>query len=87
MRHFKFALELCLAQSRAGRLFLLEHPAGAGSWSTETMMEIRNLEGVYMAKFDSCTLGMIKRKSSGDEAAARKRTTLLTNAANLAEML
>ena len=39
MVHVNFALDLCLRQYMAGRLFLFEHPAGANSWSTNMMSD------------------------------------------------
>jgi hypothetical protein len=58
MEHVKFALDLCVPQYRAGRLFMFEHPTSASSWSTTMMQQVMNLEGVYASKFDFCQLGM-----------------------------
>ena len=44
MDHVKFALDLCLQQYRAGRLFLFEHPTSASSWSTAMMQQVMGLE-------------------------------------------
>ena len=52
MVHVKFALDLCLRQYIAGRLFLCEHPAGASSWSTNMTRDTLGLAGVHTAKFD-----------------------------------
>ena len=46
MDHVKFALDLCLQQYRAGRLFLFEHPTSSSSWSTAMMQQVMGLEGV-----------------------------------------
>ena len=48
---------------------------------------VANMEGVYLAKFDFCQLGMTTRDEDGEEAAARKRTGVLTNSKNIAEAL
>ena len=64
MLHMKFALTLCLQQYMAGRLYLFEHPAGAGSWSTKMMFDMLSREGVFLAKFDFCQFGMVVSKGS-----------------------
>ena len=87
MRHVKFALELCLRQYREGRLFLFEHPASASSWSTEMMRQMLSLPGVMTAKFDFCQLGMKTTDEQGAPAAAKKRTTIMTNSPNIGEVL
>ena len=58
MEHVKFALDLCMQQYSAGRLFMFEHPTSASFWSTTMMQQMMNLEGVYASKFDFCQLGM-----------------------------
>ena len=87
MVHVKFALDLCLRQYMAGRLFLFEHPAGASSWSTNMMRDMLGLAGVHTAKFDFCELGMETKGPDGTTAPARKRTTVMTNSPNIAEVL
>ena len=34
LMHFKFTLELCIRQCKAGTLLVFEHPAAASSWTT-----------------------------------------------------
>ena len=46
-----------------------------------------SLEGVHTAKFDFCQLGMITKDADGAMQAAKKPTTVMTNSANLAEVL
>ena len=87
MRHIKFTLELCLKQYNSCRLFMFEHPATASSWSTAMMQEVVNLEGIFAAKFDFCKLGMITDGADGGPALAKKRTTVMTNSSNIAEVL
>ena len=83
MQHVRFALELCVRQYDAGRLFLFEHPATATSWSTEMMQQMLSLQGVLTAKFDFCTLGMKTTDRRGEPVAAKKRTTVMTNSSNI----
>ena len=42
---------------------------------------------MYLASFDFCTPGMTTVDTEGEQAAARKRTTLLTNSRSIAEVL
>ena len=79
MLHMRFALSLCIQQCNAGRLFLFEHPAGASSWGTRMMTEMLAREGVYLAKFDFCKLGMEVSSGRGKKASAKKRTSAMTN--------
>ena len=87
MEHVKFSLDLCLRQYKAGRLFVFEHPTSASSWSTDMLQQMADLEGVYTARFDFCQLGMTTKDETGQPAPAKKRTTVLTNSPNLAEVL
>ena len=45
------------------------------------------LEGVHTAKFDSCQIGMETTDAAGHTQAAKKRTTVMTNSANLTIVL
>ena len=87
MEHVKFCLKLCLEQYRNGRLFLFEHPAGAASWSMKAMQEMKLLDGVQTVKFDFCMLGMRSTNDKGEDAAAQKRTQVMTNSNALAVLL
>ena len=49
--------------------------------------EVLNLEGICAAKFDFCQLGMTTNGSDGRPAAAKKRTTAMTNSLSIAEVL
>ena len=60
------------------------------------MQQMMNLEGVYVSKFDFCQLGMETKGEAPvipcddmrrPSVPAKKRTTVLTNSANLAEVL
>ena len=79
MSHVRFCFELCLEQHVNGRLFIFEHPAEASSWGMRAMQQMRALDGVRMVKFDFCMLGMKTVDEEGKEAAARKRTRVMTN--------
>ncbi len=85
--HVVFSLELCLEQYRNGRPFFFEHPAGANSWTLECIRRVMLLEGVYVAKFDFCMLGMKTVDDRGEEAHAKKRTTVMTNSPAVATLL
>ena len=87
MMHMRFALSLSIQQYNAGRMFLFEHPAGASSWGTKMMTEMLAREGVYLAKFDFCQLGMEVTDSKGAKVSAKKRTSVMTNSKHLAEAL
>ena len=86
MKHLKFSMDLCLEQYKAGRLFLFEHPVGARSWSTAMIQQMSDLEGVHLAKLDFCQLGMKTKDENGEEAAAKKRTGVLTNSKHVVEV-
>ena len=74
-------------QCQAGRLFLFKHPVGARSWRKELIKTVLNLEGVFLATFDFCRLGMKTMDDEGAIAAAKKRTSVMTNSKNIAEAL
>ncbi len=87
LEHLKFALELCVEQHRAGRLFLFEHPVGASSWETEMIAAVARLSGVHIAKFDFCQLGMVTKDKDGKKSYAKKRTGVMTNSQHVAKIL
>ncbi len=87
LEHLKFTMEMCLEQYRAGRLFVFEHPVSATSWYTRIIDQIKALEGVMLAKFDFCVLGMTTVSKDGEEVAAKKRTGILTNSKAIADLL
>ena len=87
LTHLKFSLELCIRQCKAGRCFVFEHPAAASSWTTQLVQKVLSFEGVYLAKFDFCQLGMTTPGAQGEALPAKKRTAVLTNSKNLAETL
>ena len=87
LEHVKFCLELCLEQHQHGRAFLLEHPAGASTWATQMIAKMKEMPGIEMVTFDFCMLGMKVVAKDGEEKAARKRTTVLTNSPSIQLLL
>ena len=82
MEHIKFTVELCLRQQNAGRLFIFEHPAGASSWESRILRELKAREGVFKVNFDFCEAGMKTGDKKGDGKQlypVKKRTGLMTN--------
>ena len=51
------------------------------------MTEMFAREGVYLAKFDFCELGMEVSSGRGKKASAKKRTSVITNSKHFAETL
>ena len=51
------------------------------------LKHLMQFEGVHTARFDFCQLGMETVDAAGRKQAAKKRTTVMTNSANLAELL
>lgn len=87
MAHVKFALDMCLRQYLEWRFFVFERPTSASSWATAMLKHVMRLKGVHTARFESCQLGMETVDAAGKKQAAKKRTTVMTNSANLAEVL
>ena len=83
MAHVKFAFDMCLRQYLGGRLLVFEHPASASSWAIAMTKHVMQLEGVHTARFEFCQLGMETVDAAGEKQAAKKRTTVMTNSANL----
>ena len=83
MAHVKFALDVCLRQYLEGRCFVFEHPTSASSCGTAMIKHVMKLEGVHTARFDFCQVGMETVNAAGEKQATKKRTTVMTNSANL----
>ena len=64
MGHLKFAMQLCRIQERSGLYFLFEHPRGASSWKTKTVLEMAKRPGTYTVRGDMCQFGM-KQQEKG----------------------
>ena len=87
LSHLKFAMELCVMQHNAGRLFMFEHPETASSWSTKTVKNLAAVQGVYKVAFDFCMMGMTAPGPDGKQHPAKKRTGILTNSQAIASAL
>ena len=87
MVHVKFALDLCLRQYMAGRLFLFEHPAGASCWSTKMMFDMLSRERMFLANVDFFQFEMEVSKGRRKKGSAKTRTAVMTNSKHLAETL
>ncbi len=90
LMHIRFAVELCVSQHLAGRLFMFEHPVGASSWWSETLKFLGSLEGVLAVNFDFCTLGMKvgdRPRDGQRKCPVKKRTKVMTNSTALHALL
>ncbi len=72
MGHLAFAVLMCIRQARAGRKFMLEHPATARSWQTVLMNRLLLETGTGRVNFDLCRFGMRSKDALG-EGHARPR--------------
>ena len=82
MEHIKFAVELCVMQINAGRLFMFEHPAGASTWESKLLRDLYSRDGVFKVNFDFCMAGMKVGNKVNDAKKlhpVKKRTGLMTN--------
>ena len=61
----EFAVEMCIAQHRAGRLFVFEHPLSASSWKLPCLERLASLPGMRYAVFDMCRFGMKQEDKEG----------------------
>ena len=73
--HVEFSVRVALLQIANGRGFMFEHPLAAKSWTTTSLKDLRNTEGVFEIKLDMCRFGL--KTSQADPAL--KPTLLLTN--------
>lgn len=82
LQHFRTAVNVCKRQHRKGKFFVLEHPRGSKAWHEKEAEELRNMEGVFVCKFDMCQFGM-----RVGEGLNKKPTTILTNSEEIAKEL
>ena len=81
----EFAVELCLIQKRAGRVFVFEHPRTATSWEVvRGLKELLETPDVIEAVLDMCVFGLSSVDPCGKQGLVRKTTRLLTNSEELA---
>ena len=77
---------LCIRQAQRCGIFVLEHPVGASSWSTQLASLLSQCPGTRRVNFDFCMLGMRSKDASGS-APAKKRTGVMTNSLELDDSL
>ena len=77
---FGFALEIYDLQLKAGRHFLLEHPATATSWQEPGMQDLCSRPGVSVMVGDQCRYGLQARGKDGVPGPAMKPTKFASSA-------
>ncbi len=68
MEHLKFAMQLCRIQEMSGLYFLFEHPRGASSWKTKTILDMARRSGTYTVRGDMCQFGMRYMTENGSRS-------------------
>ena len=76
--HFASAVLLCIKQSQRGGTFVLEHPVGASSLSTQLASLLSQGPGTKRLNFDFCMTGMTSQDENS-VAPAKTRTSIGTN--------
>ena len=84
--HFAFAVLHCIRHAQRCGIFVLEHPVGASSWSTQLASLLSQCPGTRRVNFDFCMLGVRSKDASGS-APAKKRTGVMTISPVLADTL
>ena len=74
--HFAFEVLMCMRQAQSGRLFMLEHPAAASSWSLIIASLLLKYPHARKLNFDFCMLGMEAKDAEGT-APTRTRTSVI----------
>ena len=74
----EFAVEMCVRQAKAGRIFVFEHPAYATSWKLPCLERLQALPGSRTEILHMCRFGMRLRDKQG-EGLVFKPTRLCTN--------
>eukprot|EP00438_Fugacium_kawagutii_P029543 Skav200282 [mRNA] locus=scaffold718:189054:191152:- [translate_table: standard] len=71
-----FSMELCIAQGKAQRKFVFEHPSGAASWRKDTVQRVMDeAPDTHIISFAQCRFGL--RAPNGQPL--QKLTKFLTN--------
>ena len=78
-----FCVQVAEFQLEHKRQFLIEHPAGASSWSTHAISWLLGQSGVTRFLFDQCALGLTVK---GD-LPSRKTTAVVTSHVGIASLL
>ena len=68
-----FAVTMYLAQCKAGRTCVFEHPATATLWQLPSLLRLAEICGMRMLTFDMCRFGMKVRNPDSTEGLARKK--------------
>ena len=84
-RHLKFMAEIYKNQIREGRWFLLEHPAGASSWSLAEIQELLEELEVDITIADQCMYGLRTWGMNGVKA--KKSTKFMSNSLHILQEL
>ena len=79
-----FALDLCEIQRLNLLYFVLEHPAGASSWSTSPMQRMLKREGVKTYDGDQCCYDL-RQVVKCEEFYIKKPARLMTNSEHIGE--
>ena len=80
--HMKLCAELMVMQASAGRKFVLEHPAGAASWSLPCIQKLReDVPDAVLLTFAQCRFGL----RDPDGKPLQKLTSFLTNMRSIIE--
>ena len=80
--HMKLCAELMVMQASAGRKFVLEHPAGAASWSLPFFQKLReDMPDAVLLTFAQCRFGL----RDPDGKPLQKLTGFLTNMRSIIE--
>ena len=82
-----FAISIAVAQIKAGRHFLFEHPASASSWQDPWVVSLSKMPGVTKVIADQCMFGLTAKAPNEEEKLARKPTGFLTSSYCMANRL
>ena len=81
-------MKLSAMQARSNRYLVYEHSAGATSWNDAEVRKVAAMDSVQKVQFDPCMLCLKMRDERSNELKpVRKRTTIVTNAPEIARRL
>jgi len=75
----ELAVDMCIAQCKAGRFIAFEHPATASSWKLPCLKRLAEVPGMHSIDFDMCACGMKLSMPDGTTGRVKKRTSIFTN--------
>jgi hypothetical protein len=70
--HFAFAVVMCMRQAPGGRLFMLQHPVAASSWTLRVASLLLRYPNARKVNFAFCMLGMAGRRRNGTDTKAHE---------------